>query len=114
MDGSLFLEAADLGHQRLDIVVGKAFGGLHLRFVAVLDAFLDRFGGLVVGEGGLVFGIGHVLGFQLLAHFRVALAVGAVAFLAALLPNGAGGGQGRRARREGENCQIEFRSFHNF
>lgn len=112
----LFLERANLGHQRLDIVVRQALGGFHLGLVPVFDPLLDRLGRLLIGERRLIGGVGKVLHLHFLADLRIALAIGAVAFLAGLIPvrRGVVGGQGGGACRKGKNCQIEFRSFHSF
>jgi hypothetical protein len=110
----LLLKAADVSNERLNLIVRKTFGWLHLDFLAVLNSFLDRLEHFVVLQTGLVLRVGLVLDSSRLPGFGLAFAVLAVAGGTLLVPVGldVGGPRGNCDERENQRCNEEKYIFH--
>src|SRR6187401_750383 len=87
--GELLLERADVGYERLDLVVLQLFSEwLHLLFAILLKSFLDGLEHFFVGQAGLIGGVRLVLDAGFFARLGLPLAVLAVTGGTMLAPQG--------------------------
>src|ERR1041384_741068 len=111
--GNLFLERADMGHQRLHFISAQVTEGLHLHLITflVLDAFFNGLGHFLVFHLLLNAGVGVVFHTQFLAHFGFAFAIFAVALGAILSPNFFGIRCASRKRPRDEQSETKHNYF---
>ena len=80
MSERLFLERPNVGDEGVDLLVRQTLDRFHDDFPLGIDeAGFDGLEGLLVGELGLKGGFGKIIDAKLVPHFRIPLAIFAVA-----------------------------------